>query len=92
MKHHQDTTSKSVLFSNWIYVEEAIHRLVEIYFKIGLTDESKKYATLLGYNYLSSEWYVESYRVFNKNYKDPLKQVKKKKGNFIVRKFKSLFD
>ena len=79
-------------YETTIYVEEAIHRLVEIYFKIGLIEESKKYATLLGYNYLSSEWYVESYRVFNKNYKDPLKKVKKKKGNFIVRKFKSLFD
>jgi len=79
-------------YETTIYVEEAIHRLVEIYFKIGLVEESKKYANLLGYNYLSSEWYVESYRVFNKNYKDPLKQVEKKEGNFIVRKFKSLFD
>ena len=79
-------------YETTIYVEEAIHRLVEIYFKIGLVEESKKYANLLGYNYLSSEWYVESYRVFNKNYKDPLKQVEKKEVNFIVRKFKSLFD
>ena len=51
-----------------IYVEEALHRLVEIHYKIGLIDESKKYAVLLGYNYQSSEWYRESYKVFNKKY------------------------
>ena len=60
-------------YSTTIYVEEALHRLVEIHYKIGLTQESKKYAKLLGYNYQSSEWYKESYKVFNKEYK-----VKKK--------------
>tara|TARA_B100000700_G_scaffold47916_1_gene50513 strand:- start:597 stop:1436 length:840 start_codon:yes stop_codon:yes gene_type:complete len=74
------------------YVEEAIHRLVEIYYKIGLVDQSKKYASLLGYNYQSSEWYAESYRVFNKNYQDPKEKIKKKKGNFIKRKFKTILE
>ena len=79
-------------YETTIYVEEALHRLVEIHYKIGLEEESKKYASLLGYNYLSSKWYKESYRVFNKDYKTPLEIDKKKKGNFIVRKFKSLFE
>ncbi len=80
-------------YETTIYVEEALHRLVEIYYKIGLVDQSKKYANLLGYNYQSGEWYTESYKVFNKNYEDPMKKIKKKKkGNFISRKFKSLFD
>ncbi len=79
-------------YETTIYVEEALHRLVEIHYKIGLEEESKKYASLLGYNYLSSKWYKESYRVFNKDYKTPLEINKKKKGNFIVRKFKSLFE
>ena len=79
-------------YETTIYVEEAIHRLVEIHYKIGLIDESKKYANLLGYNYLSGEWYKKSYSVFNKNYKTPLKKKKKKKQNFIKKKFKSLFD
>ena len=74
------------------YVEEAIHRLVEIYYKIGLVNQSKKYASLLGYNYQSSEWYAESYRVFNKNYQDPKKKIEKKKGNFIKRKFKTILE
>ena len=78
-------------YSTTIYVEEALHRLVEIYYKIGLTEESKKYAALLGYNYLSGEWYKQSYRVFNKNYSNPTSKIKKK-GNFITRKFKPLFD
>jgi len=79
-------------YETTIYVEEAIHRLVEIYYKIGLIDQSKKYANLLGYNYQSGKWYAESYKVFNKNYKSPFKKVKKKKRNFIIKKFKSLFD
>ena len=79
-------------YETTIYVEEAIHRLVEIYYKIGLVDQSKKYASLLGYNYQSSKWYAESYRVFNKNYQDPKQKIKKKKGNFIKRKFKTILE
>ncbi len=73
------------------YVEEAIHRLVEINYILGLEEEAKKYAVLLGYNYQSSEWYKESYRVFNKDYKDPVTRIKKEKGNKIINKFKDLF-
>ena len=86
---------KNVLdkFETTIYVEEAIHRLVEIHYKIGLIDESKKYAALLGYNYQSSEWYRESYKVFNKDYEKILKKRKKqKKKNKVstLEKIKSL--
>ena len=56
-------------FETTIYVEEALHRLVEIHYKIGLVEEAKKYASLLGYNYQSSEWYEQSYKVFNRDYK-----------------------
>ena len=79
-------------YSTTVYIDEALHRLVEIHYKIGLTQESKKYAKLLGYNYQSSEWYKESYKVFNKDYKIEKKIVKKKrKKGLIWRKFKSLF-
>ena len=73
---------KNVLdkFETTIYVEEALHRLVEIHYKIGLIDESKKYAALLGYNYQSSEWYRESYKVFNKDYEKIIKKKKKQKN------------
>ena len=80
------------VYDETIYVEEAIHRLVEVYYKIGLEEESKKYAKLLGYNYLSSSWYEESYKVFNKNYISPKNKIKKKKKNMIIKKFKSLFE
>ena len=79
-------------YETTIYVEEALFRLVEIYYLLGLTDESQKYAKLLGYNYLSSKWYKESYRIFNKNYESPREKIKKKKRNFIIRKFKSIFN
>ena len=80
-------------YDRTIYVEEAIHRLVEIYYRIGLIDESTKYAKLLGYNYGSSEWYKESYAIFNKDY-DKLRVneniEKPKKG--IIKQFKKLFE
>ena len=65
-------------YNTTVYVEEALHRLVEIHYKIGLTEESKKYAKVLGYNYKSSEWYKKSYKVFNKDYEVKKKEVKKK--------------
>jgi len=66
-------------YDTTIYIEEALHRLVEIHYKLGLVSEAKKYANTLGYNYLSSQWYKESYRVFNKNYKIEKKTSKKDK-------------
>ena len=74
-----------------IYVEEALLRLVEIYYSIGLIEESKKYATVLGYNYLSSEWYEQSYKIFNKDYESSLKIIKDKKKISIFKKLKTIF-
>jgi len=79
-------------YDSTAYVEEALHRLVELHYRLGLLDEAKKYASLLGYNYQSSKWYEASYAIFNKDYESPTKKIKKKKGNFIIRKFKSLFE
>ena len=44
-------------YDTTIFVEEALHRLVELNYKIGLVNEAEKYASLLGYNYRSSDWY-----------------------------------
>ncbi len=80
-------------YNTTVFVEEALHRLVEIHYTIGLTQESKKYAKVLGYNYQSSEWYKKSYKVFNKNYEVKKKEVKKKrKKGLIWKKFKTLFE
>tara|TARA_B000000557_G_scaffold235456_1_gene211205 strand:+ start:371 stop:1204 length:834 start_codon:yes stop_codon:yes gene_type:complete len=77
-------------YDKTIYVEEALHRLVELYYTIGLENESKKYASLLGYNYQSSKWYEKSYKIFDKKYKSKLELQKEKKG--MLKKFKRLFD
>ena len=77
-------------YDTTIYVEEALHRLVEVYYTIGLKDEAQKYAELLGYNYKSSKWYERSYMVFNKMYEK--NQLQKKKKNSIYSKVKSLFE
>ena len=77
-------------YENTVYVEEALHRLVELYFSIGLENESQKYASLLGYNYQSSKWYEKSYKVFNNDYKSKLELKNEKKG--MLKKFKKLFD
>jgi outer membrane protein assembly factor BamD len=78
-------------YETTIYVEEALHRLVEINYIIGLEFEAKKYAKTLGYNYKSSEWYKESYRVFNKDYASTKKNVKKNKRKKLIEKINSFF-
>ena len=79
-------------YDKTIFIEEALHRLVEINYRLGLNDEAQKYASILGYNYQSSEWYEKSYKVFNKDYSAqiPKKIEKDKKG--VLNKFKKLFD
>ena len=81
-------------YETTIYTEEALHRLVEIHYKIGLKEEAQKYATLLGYNYQSSEWYKKSYALFNKNYKENKKKILKNKAKekSIIKKIKSLIN
>jgi outer membrane protein assembly factor BamD len=78
-------------YETTIYVEEALHRLVEINYILGLKDEAEKYANLLGYNYQSSMWYQRSYSVFNEIYKKKIKK-ENKKNNSILKKFKSLLN
>ena len=70
------------------FIDEALHRLVELHYKLGLLEESQKYASILGYNYQSSEWYSKSYKIFNENYKTKLEIKKEKEG--IFKKFKKL--
>ena len=77
-------------YDETIYVEEALHRLVELHYKVGLIEESKKYAVLLGYNYQSSEWYEESYKVLNKDYTKISKKKEKDKDQSLIKKFKDL--
>ncbi len=78
-------------YQTTIYTEEALHRLVEINYIIGLKSEAEKYASLLGYNYQSSTWYERSYSVFNDMYKKKIKK-ENKKNNSILKKFKSLLN
>ena len=73
-----------------IYAEEALHRLVEVHYRIGLLEESKKYAILLGYNYQSGEWYQNSYRLFNKNYEKISDKKKKKNNKSILKRISSI--
>ena len=83
---------KNVLkhYERTIFIDEALHRLVELHYKIGMIDESKKYAALLGYNYQSSKWYEETYKIFNKNYNKEKKLKKRKKKFITLEKIKSL--
>ena len=86
---------KTVLikYETTVYVEEAIHRLVEIHYYVGLNDEANKYAKLLGYNYLSSKWYKSSYELLNKDYKSKkLRKNSSKDRMGIIKAFKKLFE
>ena len=77
-------------YETTIYVEEALHRLVELHYKVGLENEAKNYASILGYNYQSSEWYEASYRIINKEYSRK-KINTKTSGDNILKKFKNIF-
>ena len=79
-------------YQQTIFIEEALHRLVEINYKIGLLEESQNYANLLGYNYQSSDWYEKSYKLFNKEYVSKANINKKKEKKGVIKKFKKLFD
>ena len=80
-------------YDTTIYVEEALYRLVEVHYILGLKNEAEKYAKLLGYNYQSSTWYEKSYTIFNEKYKiNKRRNIKKNKKSKIIEKVKSLFD
>ncbi len=82
-------------YDTTVFAEEALHRLVEVHYTIGLTDEAEKYAQLLGYNYQSSKWYENSYSLFDKTYKKRKKnrlKTYKKKSDGLIKKFKTLLE
>ncbi len=79
-------------YDNTIYTEEALHRLVEVHYTIGLKEEAKKYAKVLGYNYQSSKWYEKTYSIFDKKYEENKKKRIKKNKRGVVKKIKSLFN
>ena len=82
-------------YDTTIYAEEALHRLVEVHYTIGLVDEAEKYAQLLGYNYQSSKWYENSYSLFDETYEKRKKErfkTRKKKGGGLIKKFKTLLE
>ena len=78
-------------YDTTIYVEEALYRLVEVYYLLGLKEESKKYAKLLGYNYQSSQWYENSYIIFDETYKK-IEIKKNKEKNNLVKKIKTFLN
>ena len=78
-------------YDTTIFIEEALYRLVELNYKLGLIDEAKKYTALLGYNYQSSEWYERSYNIVNTNYEKTNIKKDLKKEKSLLKKFKDLF-
>ena len=78
-------------YDTTIFIEEALYRLVELNYKLGLLDEAKKYTALLGYNYQSSDWYERSYRILNIKYKKTEIKPDINKQKSLLKKFKELF-
>ena len=79
-------------YSETVFIEEALHRLVEVYYRIGLIEEAKAAAAILGYNYNSSQWYEESYIILNKTYKIKKKKEQKKNVGLIKRTIKKILN
>ena len=78
------------VYEKTVFVEEALHRLVEINYYLGVEQEANKYAKILGYNYNSGEWFEQSYKVLNKNYKIKKKKPKKKDSSFLKKIIKKI--
>ena len=79
-------------YSETVFIEEALHRLVEVYYRVGLTKEATTAAAILGYNYNSSEWYTQTYKILNKSYKLPKKSEIKKDDGLIKRTIKKILN
>jgi outer membrane protein assembly factor BamD len=79
-------------YEETVFIEEALHRLVEVYYRIGLEEEAKAAAAILGYNYNSSEWYSQTYKILNKSYKLPKKSEIKKDDGLIKRTIKKILN
>ena len=77
-------------YNKTIFIEEALHRLVEIHYHLGLENEAKKYANILGYNYNSSEWFEQSYKILNKNYEFTNNKVIKKDDSWYKKIIKKI--
>ena len=78
-------------YDTTVYVEEALHRLVEVHYIIGLENLAQKYAKTLGYNYQSRESYEQSYKIFNQDY--TIKNIEKEKTrkNKLLDRIRSFF-
>ena len=79
-------------YDTTIFIEEALFRLVELNYMLGIIDEAKKYTALLGYNYQSSDWYELSYKILNKEYTKSNIKKNEKKQNSLIKKFKELLE
>jgi outer membrane protein assembly factor BamD len=79
-------------YSETVFIEEALHRLVEVYYRLGLIEEANAAASILGYNYNSSEWYAKSYKVLNKDYIKPKKLEQKKNDGLIKKTIKKILN
>ena len=79
-------------YTETVFIEEALHRLVEVYYRVGLIEEANAAAAILGYNYNSSEWYKQSYKILNKSYKLPKKSEIKKNEGLIKRTIKKILN
>ena len=73
-------------YEKTVFIEEALHRLVEINYYLGLEKEAKKYAKILGYNYNSSQWFEQSYKILNKDYKIKKAKIETKKDSGFLKK------
>lgn len=63
------------------FVPEALHRMVEAYYEMGMTEESIKTASVLGHNYPNTKWYRHSYKLIKKI----------DDGDSILKKVKNIF-
>jgi len=73
------------------HVPEALHRLVEAYTALGVKDEARRAASVLGYNYPDSEWYVDSYELVENTTIDRRTGDEEAEEGFLARTWGAIF-
>ncbi len=73
-------------FQTTRHVEEALFRLTEAYYALGVVNEAQTAAAVLGHNYPDSQWYKDAYSLLNKGGYEPSEDS----GSWISRAFKSI--
>lgn len=78
-------------FQRSSHVPEALHRLVEAYLSVGMTEEAQRMAAILGHNFPGNEWYQRTYRLMTDSDVAPVSAEEAERRGWFGRTFGTVF-